>query len=722
MLSVTIWGKELSKMNNDATASSTETQSMLSPTPPSAVGASTSSKKKPVVIGIYGLPGSGKSFLLDELKYSYRHEQYGFYEGSELIGKLIPGGLEAFQKLDKKEHQDYWRKLAIEKIGQEVAETGRTTIISGHLMFWQEGEKEGVAVYTQNDLHVYTHILYLDVPAELIATRRREDVKRSRPVVSISHLRKWQDTEKCILRQLCYSHGILFLPVSPGSSTTRRVSRLIHNFQEHTEEENLRRAELQLDEIILNKYTQPNTKTIVVIDGDRTLAAEDTGALFWSFHRKLQETKSEATEQDPLKVLFSSPLGYSYTAFLQASLLYEEASVQEKFEDLCAQTALATTLYPEVVDFIRLAQSAYVDVIVMTCGPQRIWEKILGAKGLKDGMNVLGGGCITNGLIVTPTVKASLVARLRDVHKFSVCALGDSPLDLPMLKMADRAIVVVGDEKTRSKSMDSALSDAIDDGLQAHQLLLRVTASPRLDTTKLPVIQSLDSDFIKSLSGISGRGGTEDIPSYRHTIKTANTLPARLLMTPTRDAGIQGHPLRRAHSRIGWYLAVHYLTEILGLQNELIPHVQGHLTNGYILRDEGDTLIVALMRGGEPMALGISEAFPLAAFLHAFCPDDITKYHLTQNFQVLLVDSVINSGKTMIEFVQHIRKINPAIPIVIVAGVVQYKTTSEGAFAKLLASCPRLSLVALRFSETSYVGRGVTDTGNRLFNTTDDLS
>ncbi|KAI0141191.1 uracil phosphoribosyltransferase-domain-containing protein [Hypoxylon sp. NC0597] len=650
---------ELSNIDSEAARPPVDKQSTVFPTSPSTVESLPSGKKKPVVIGIYGLPGSGKSFLLDQLKYGHRHEEFRFYEGSELIAKLVPGGLEAFQKLDKREHQDYWRKLAIDKVGQEAAESGNTIIITGHLMFWKEGDKEGVAVYTQNDLHVYTHILYLDVPAELIATRVREDIRRSRPVVSIEHLRKWQDTEKRILRQLCYSHGLLFLPLSPDSCLMKRVSMLIHDFHDYTEERNLCRAKLKLDEIILNRYKQP--EVVVVIDGDRTLAAEDTGALFWGFHRALQDTKSEATKQNPLELLFSSPLGYSYTAFLQASLLYEETS-----------TASATTMYPEVV---------------------------LEAEGLLDGMNVLGSGCITKGLIVTPTVKASLVARLRNVHGISVCALGDSPLDLPMLKMADRAIVVVGDEKTRSKSMDLALLDAINDGLQAYQFLPRVCASPRLNTTKLPVIQSLDSHFIESLSG---------------TIHAA-----RLLQTPTRNAGIDGHLLRLAHSRVGWYLAVHHLTEILGLQGDLIPHVQGHLTDGYKLRDEDSTLIVALMRGGEPMALGISEAFPLAPFLHAFRPGDITNQHITRNLKVVLVDAVINSGKTMTEFVQHIRKINGTIPIIIVAGVVQYKVVSEGAFAQLLEGCKHLSLVALRFSETAYVGRGATDTGNRLFNTTD---
>jgi uracil phosphoribosyltransferase len=39
--------------------------------------------------------------------------------------------------------------------------------------------------------------------------------------------------------------------------------------------------------------------------------------------------------------------------------------------------------------------------------------------------------------------------------------------------------------------------------------------------------------------------------------------------------------------------------------------MQDHSTDGYRFRDETATLIVPLMRGGEPMALGVSKAFQI---------------------------------------------------------------------------------------------------------------
>jgi len=71
------------------------------------------------------------------------------------------------------------------------------------------------------------------------------------------------------------------------------------------------------------------------------------------------------------------------------------------------------------------------------------------------------------------------------------------------------------------------------------------------------------------------------------------------------------------------------------------------------------------MRGGEAMAFGINEAFPSAMFIHAKRPEDIEPHHLLQQRTVVLVDSVVNSGKTVVDFVQHIHSIHATIRIVV---------------------------------------------------------
>ncbi len=85
---------------------------------------------------------------------------------------------------------------------------------------------------------------------------------------------------------------------------------------------------------------------------------------------------------------------------------------------------------------------------------------------------------------------------------------------------------------------------------------------------------------------------------------------------------------------------------------------------------------------------------------------------------MLLVDSVVNSGKSLVEFVQRVRHLDEAVDIVFVAGVVQSGAIAEdGYIVQYVGQDRKFTLVALRISENKYTGSGTTDTGNRLFNT-----
>ena len=131
-----------------------------------------------------------------------------------MIATVVPGGLDAFHRMDEQERVQ-WRQCAIDTIRKNCADSGQVAVVVGHFMFWSEEQEAGRPVYTQNDLNTYTHILYLDVPAEIIIQHRMNDTGRSRPSISITHLRKWQEAEKIQLRRLCLDHGILFSLLSP---------------------------------------------------------------------------------------------------------------------------------------------------------------------------------------------------------------------------------------------------------------------------------------------------------------------------------------------------------------------------------------------------------------------------------------------------------------------------------------------------------------------------
>ncbi|ROT41664.1 hypothetical protein SODALDRAFT_125524 [Sodiomyces alkalinus F11] len=678
------------------------------------------------VVGLYGVPGSGKSFLIRQLKEQLGEGVFRFFEGSDVIASLAEGGLEGFRRMSD-DQQNTIRRAAISKIQEECEFLGRVGVVAGHFMFWTEGGKEGNQVITPMDLAVFTHIFYIHVPAEVISQRRLSDKERDRPPASVDHLRKWQNTEEARLRLLCRQNRIIFTVVPHHTCLANRISVLLRNVASHTEENNMDRVQKRLDAIVRAANNRGRIHRMLVFDGDKTLAPVDTGALFWKAASAAGVVETDEIQGCPLKALFGSPMGYSYAAFRQASFLYGENIDDQDFEQLCAEVASMVTIHPEFLSFLCLLEADNnVGAVVLTCGLRQIWEKVLERESLLGIVKVIGTGRVADpdSFIVTANVKAAVVEHLQRAHRTRVWAFGDSTLDLPMLRAADEAIVVVCEEQIRSRSMEASLHRAVDhEGFRARQLLLPNDTKPRLSIGCLPLVGLDDQDFLESIftsvhlkKARPRHEGFE--PGRVRVIGASGTGASQLLMTPMRDARISGPALRKAHRVVGRYMATTYLTEVIGLEESPIPHVQGYETTGFRLRDEEKTLIVPLMRGGEPMALGVNDAFPGAMFLHAARPEDVKREHLEDLRTVILVDSVINTGKSISEFVKHVSKQREDLRIVVVAGVLQDRAVHKGEYALDKLSVYGLdAVVPFRVSENKYTGRGTTDTGNRLFNT-----
>lgn len=669
-------------------------------------------KPKPIVIGLYGIQGAGKTHLLNHLKDKLGEDLFSYYDGSDVIQEIVDGKVEGFKKVDggmdsfknmSGLEKGHIRGLAIDTIVTRAAESGKIAIVTGHLMFGEEGKKWDV-IWTPNDGEAYTHIINLNVDAKFVHEQREEDEtgKRERGYLSIDRLHKLQQAELAQLRKICPENNILLAVVSGNPKEDefyQQVSLLVKDFQHHNEKTNEAKALSKLDEIVQSR--QDKLETMLVLDADKTLAAQDTGLMFYDEFEQVNF---------PLQALFSGPLRYTHNAFRQAMLLYEENANDQEFESLCRSVASKVTMYPEFVALLMAVEKEdHIGAVVVTCGLRQVWEFVLKDNGLSDSVKVIGGSRLEDKIIVTAAVKAAVVKNLRDTRGLYVWAFGDGPLDVRMMRKANQAIVVVGEEGIRSKSMERELRAAIYiDKLLARQVVLPANTPARLDSNKLPVVSLTDESFLKSI--VERHPKDKDIDCY-----FPEELTAKILAAPMRDAKNFGPPLREAHRQVGRYLANRFLPEIIGLEEYAINHVQGAAVTGSRLRNEAKTSIVALMRGGEPMANGVSEAFPLAMFYHAKDPIDFKPEHLFEGGTVVLVDSVINTGKSIWEFVDRVRHLNATIKIVVIAGVVQ-----EKALAKLnskLVSHDNFLLVALRKSATRFVGSKGTDTGNRLFNT-----
>jgi len=286
-----------------------------------------------------------------------------------------------------------------------------------------------------------------------------------------------------------------------------------------------------------------------------------------------------------------------------------------------------------------------------------------------------------------------------------VWAFGDSTLDLEMLKQADKAIVVVGEKDNRSNVMEVDLAKTMaDESFKPSQMLIPSTIPPRLDTDRLPLIECSTMEAF--------------LGTRLHVHHATDKPAAKLLASRMRSATVAGPALRDAHIQAARYLSTECLTAMIGLETCPMPHVQGGYTDGHRLRNEDKTVIIPLMCGGEPMAFGVSETFSTAAFVHVKKPEDLEPKHIEDRETLIMVDSIINTGSSIVEMVEHVRTINSKIRIVVVTGVVQDGALGGSGLAFMLPPGVELTVVALRRSQNSFTGEGRTDIGHRLFNTT----
>jgi uracil phosphoribosyltransferase/phosphoserine phosphatase len=605
-------------------------------------------------------------------------------------------------------------------------------------------------VWTEADSDTYTHIIYLATDPADIVRNVANDGTRFRQYETVETIRRWQAYEIKCLREMLADTDTRLLVVTPDMGNAKQVvgDYLASLPSKASVASNNAAVEKTLDNMLRCHDKAASLAKALVFDADRTLAPQDSHALYAASvgeYRAAAESESarndHADEVSP-KTIFGGPLGYSLDAFQAVVALCYRGRDSGVAPGLCRRASGSIQLYSRLRYLLREAENhPSVVCVVATCGVADIWRHALARAGLSRVL-VLGNSLKNEGYVMTPEAKAAIVARFRRHHGLHVTAFGDSPIDIPMLWAANQAVVVFEpDLAARSTTMPARLAAAIEEGLSVHQLSI-ARCDERI-VAGVPLL-SLGPKFWaddRSTRKVASRAVAFP-PGHARCLHATDRPAAQLLATPTRDASLSGHRLREAHARVGFYLATEFVAKILGTESYTIEHVQGHDTDGHRLADEKETLIMAMMRGGEPMALGVSEAFPQAALYHIHDVDGFGSFRkeppLEGKKAIILVDSVINSGNSVAKFVSsHLRgAVASGVRIVVVTGVMQSKVLSlprsEGrvpvywgknhgpvvTLREQLIEDPNLWIVALRLSSNQYTGVWRTDTGNRLFNTT----
>jgi uracil phosphoribosyltransferase len=183
----------------------------------------------------------------------------------------------------------------------------------------------------------------------------------------------------------------------------------------------------------------------------------------------------------------------------------------------------------------------------------------------------------------------------------------------------------------------------------------------------------------------------------------------KILNTKSRIATLSNVELEEIHKKLGELLSYKFLEEFK-LKEVEIDHVQGKKI-GYALDKKEKFLIIVLMRGGLYVANGFKNIFDNQFdFEMINSSDEIekikNKYNLNE-MNVIIVDSVINTGKSMKKVVDLLPKNKK---IYIVSLVMQENAKN------VFKNYDNLAFYISRLSKNFYVGKGNFDTGNRLFN------
>lgn len=200
------------------------------------------------------------------------------------------------------------------------------------------------------------------------------------------------------------------------------------------------------------------------------------------------------------------------------------------------------------------------------------------------------------------------------------------------------------------------------------------------------------------------------MPLKHHSSRAA----ARLLANQSRRADIDARSLSQAHQDIGRFLG-HELTETLELESYTIQHCQGP-REGIRIKDEQGVAIVCLMRSGQYLADGLRDVLRQAPLFpvtpcraSGLTEKDLRSILDGAPHAIVIVDAVVNTGESLRPVLTQLAAKSGARLHVLAA--VAPTPTAE----KLAGELPGVTFEYLRLSDNQYVGKGSTDTGDRVF-------
>jgi phosphoserine phosphatase len=189
----------------------------------------------------------------------------------------------------------------------------------------------------------------------------------------------------------------------------------------------------RLREAIAPLVASARERPVFLVDGDRTLVAEDTSRLFlaeagFDFMAVKERFRKDGYVYDSFRFHAETHLGLGESAF----------------SSIAPRIAARVQLYDGAVGFLRAASSHSI-VAIVSAGIPRLWRRIMDVHGLQN-VAVIGGIEPRNPFVFGRREKG-LVARLFATEASGVVGVGDSDVDAEMLRESRHAVIVVNHRK-----------------------------------------------------------------------------------------------------------------------------------------------------------------------------------------------------------------------------------------------------------------------------------
>lgn len=214
-------------------------------------------------IGLYGMPASGKTFILNQIDFMKT------FSGSKLLHEYDPSF-------------DLRNQKGKEKIRKEIAKhllCEDKMIMDGHYSFGPD------VVFTKEDGELYDVILYLFIHPKVLRNRMAKSEKNHKYLQY--DIKGWQEDEICSLRDYCHRNNKDFYVIdNPPTNSFDDVSDVVRFIREISEGFS---CVLFAQAIVKDILSKCSSDVIALFDGDKTLIEEDSSSIAFNYKTSIYD-------------------------------------------------------------------------------------------------------------------------------------------------------------------------------------------------------------------------------------------------------------------------------------------------------------------------------------------------------------------------------------------------------------------------------------------------